>query len=279
MKFSVSLSVYEKDDATYFKEALQSIINQSLVPNQIVLVVDGFINKDLKSVIESFNHKCIKLNIEFDVIYLEKNRGHGEARKISIEKAKYDLVALMDADDLARYERFEKQINIFKNDAEVSLVGGQIMEINHKTKKKISIREVPSKDEEIKEYLKTRCPFNQMSVMFRKKDVLKAGNYIDFYHNEDYYLWVRMYLKGFSFYNLDEVLVDVRVNEEFYNRRGGLKYFLSEMRLQKIMYENSIISFSRFVCNVLVRFIVQVVLTDGIRGFVFQKLFRKKIDG
>jgi glycosyltransferase involved in cell wall biosynthesis len=277
MKFTTSLCVYNLDNSVYFKESLDSLINQSLPPSQIVLVVDGFINTDLEKVIADFRQTTRNLEIEFDVIYLKENVGHGEARKISIENAKYELIALMDADDISKVNRFEKQINAFKNDDELSIVGGQIMEISHDTKKEISIREVPTEDREIKEYLKTRCPFNQVSVMFKKADVLKAGNYVDFYHNEDYYLWVRMYLEGFKFYNLQEILVDVRINEEFYNRRGGWKYFLSEYRLQKIMYKNSIISLHRFLFNSFIRLVLQVLLTDSIRGFIFKKLFRKKV--
>ncbi len=277
MKFSISICVYDKDNPNYFKEALESTIFQSLVPNQIVLVVDGAINNELQEVIDSFKIQSNQLNVFFDVTYLKENVGHGEARKISIENAKYELIALMDADDLCRYERFFKQVEVFKNNKDVSIVGGQIMEISHDTKREISMREVPVENDDIKEYLKTRCPFNQVSVMFRKEDVLQAGNYVDFYHNEDYYLWVRMYLEGFNFYNIPEILVDVRINEEFYSRRGGWKYFLSEFRLQRIMYKNSIISFIRFVFNSSVRFVLQVVLTDTIRGFIFKKLFRKKV--
>lgn len=277
MKFSVSICVYDKDNPNYFKEALESTIFQSLVPNQIVLVVDGAINNELQEVIDSFKIQSRQLNVFFDVTYLKENVGHGEARKISIENAKYELIALMDADDLCRYERFFKQVEVFKNNKDVSIVGGQIMEISHDTKREISMREVPVENDDIKEYLKTRCPFNQVSVMFKKEDVLQAGNYVDFYHNEDYYLWVRMYLEGFNFYNIPEILVDVRINEEFYSRRGGWKYFLSEFRLQRIMYKNSIISFVRFVFNSSVRFVLQVVLTDTIRGFIFKKLFRKKV--
>jgi glycosyltransferase involved in cell wall biosynthesis len=276
MKFSVCICVYDKDNDLYFKEALESIANQSLLPNQIVLVVDGYINIDLQTVIDDFAETCNALGILFNVVYLKENKGHGEARRISIENAKHNLIALMDADDISRYNRFEQQINIFKNTDNLSIVGGQIMEVSHNIKKEISIREVPVEDKDIKLYLKTRCPFNQMSVMFKKDDVIKAGNYIDFYHNEDYYLWVRMYMNNCKFYNIPEILIDVRVNEEFYNRRGGWKYFLSEFRLQRIMYKNSIIGLGRFIFNSSVRFILQVVLTDTIRGFIFKKLFRKR---
>jgi glycosyltransferase involved in cell wall biosynthesis len=278
MQLSVSICVYKNDNFLHFKEALESIVKQSLQPNQIVLVVDGKIDNKLQNVIDIFIERTKQLSIIFDVIYLEKNVGHGEARKISIENAKNELVALMDADDISHYNRFKKQVSMFEKNQRVSIVGGQILEIAHNTKKPIGKREVPLYDKEIKEYLKKRCPFNQVTVMFKKEDVLKAGNYIDFYHNEDYYLWIRMYMEGFEFCNLEDILVDVRVNETFYNRRGGFKYFLSEFKIQRIMYKNGIISFLRFIFNSSIRFVLQVLLTDYLRGLLFKKLARKGVE-
>ncbi len=277
MKFSVCICVYDKDNAQYFKEALESIFDQKLVPNEIVLVVDGPMNQELKNIIHQFKEQTLLLDIGFKVVYLPINKGHGEARRISIEHAQYEIIALADADDLNDYNRFFKQMEIFKRNPSVSVVGSQIMEIEHDTKVPISKKEVPVEDKEIKKYLKTRCPFNQMSVMFKKADVLTAGNYIGFYHNEDYYLWIRMYLNGCTFYNHPDTLVLARVNQEFYNRRGGFKYFSSEYKIQKIMLKHSIISFLRFSFNVMVRFVIQVLLSDSLRGFIFKILFRKGV--
>jgi len=277
MKFSVCICVYDKDNAQYFKEALESILNQKLVPNEIVLVADGPINQELKNIINQFKEQTLLLDIDFKVIYLPINKGHGEARRVGIEQAKYEIVALADADDLNDYNRFFKQIEIFKSIPLISVVGAQIMEIEHDTKIPISKKEVPIKDKEIKKYLKTRCPFNQMSVMFKRADVLSSGNYIDFYHNEDYYLWIRMYLNGCIFYNHPDILVLARMNPEFYNRRGGFKYFLSEYKIQKIMLKHSIISLPIFGFNVVVRFVIQILLPESLRGFIFKKLFRKEV--
>ena len=114
MNFSVCICVYDKDNHKYLKEALESIYNQSVKPNQIVLVLDGPINQELETVINDYN-LLISDEIDFDIIRLNKNKGHGEARKISIENAKHGLIALMDADDISRFNRFEKQIDIFQN--------------------------------------------------------------------------------------------------------------------------------------------------------------------
>ncbi len=278
MKFSVSVCVYDKDNPLYFKEALESIINQKLIPNQIVITVDGPINKQLENVISEFEDTCISLDIELNVVRLEENKGHGEARRIGIENSKYELVAVADADDLNDCERFSKQIEFFSNTPDASVVGGQMLEIEHDTKKLVSEKNVPLSNEDINEYIKSRCPMNQATVMFKKSEVLKAGGYIDFFHNEDYYLWIRMYLNNAKFYNMDSVLVYVRVNKDYFNRRGGFKYFASEYKIQKIMLKNGIISLFRFCFNVIIRFIIQVVLTDSLRGFIFKKLFREKVE-
>lgn len=277
MNFSVSLCVYDKDDSLYFKEALESIVTQKLLPTQVVITVDGPINKPLENEIKKFGDVCSSLSIAFTTVCLEKNRGHGEARRVGIEHCSYELVAIADADDLNDYERFYRQVEFFESTPDASVVGGQMMEIEHDTKKSISQKSVPLSSEELDVYLKRRCPMNQATVMFKKSQVLKAGGYIDFFHNEDYYLWIRMYLNGAKFYNLDTILVYVRVGRDYFGRRGGWNYFMSEYKIQKIMFEHRIIGLFQFIFNISVRFVIQLLLTDALREFIFKKLLRKKV--
>jgi glycosyltransferase involved in cell wall biosynthesis len=273
MDFSVSICVYGKDNAEHFRTAMDSIINQTVSPNEIVLVVDGPILDSIQKVIQDIQRKCEYL----EVVYLENNVGHGEARRTGIEKCTNNLIAIMDADDICVPDRFERQLLYFVQDAELSVVGGNIAEFVDDIENVVGIRCVPKNDSDIKQYLKRRCPFNQMTVMFKKEDVIEAGGYIDWYCNEDYYLWIRMMQKSFKFGNVDEILCYVRVGSDMYQRRGGWKYFSSEARLQKYMLENKIIGTGRYVINVIIRFIVQVAMPNSVRGFVFRKLARNKI--
>ena len=271
--FSVSMSVYDKDDPECFREAFLSVVNQTLVPSEIVLVIDGPISIKTKDIISEFKSNYLYLK----VIDLEYNLGHGNSRRVGLNECVNDIVALMDSDDYSVPNRFELQYEFLLNHPETSIVGGQIEEFIDNKEYIVSKRVVPTEDKQIVKYLKIRCPFNQMTVMFRKSDVISAGGYLDFYHNEDYYLWIRMYLKNFKFCNLPEVLVKARVNRDFYKRRGGVKYFLSEYKIQKFMYTNNIISTYRFLKNITIRFILQIVLSNGLRGFVFKNLARKKV--
>ena len=272
LKFSVSMCVYGKDNPQWFESAVDSILNQTCMPDEVVLVVDGPVPDDLDNVIKKYEQKEI-----FNVIRLEINRGHGEARRIGLENCKNNLVALMDADDISLGDRFEKQIAMFGKDDELAIVGGNITEFIGEPKNVAAKRIVPCGDVEIKEYLKKRCPMNQMTVMFKKDCVQAAGGYIDWYCDEDYYLWIRMSLAGMKFANLPDMLVNVRVGADMYQRRGGRRYFVSEAKLQKLMLDERIIGVGTYLVNILKRFIVQVLLPNKIRGWVFKKFARKTV--
>lgn len=271
-QFSVALAIYEKDDPTCFCDAMDSILHQTAEPSEIVIVVDGPIPPVLNEALASYEGlPAVR------AIRLPENRGHGEARRVGLAACTNDLVALMDADDISAPDRFEKQLAFMEAHPEVSIVGGQIAEFIGTPNNTVGLREVYLTDEEIKKDLKSRCPLNQVTVLFRRADVEKAGGYLDFFCEEDYYLWVRMHLRGMRFANLPDILVHVRVGEDMYRRRGGLRYFRSEARLQKIMHREGIISFPRYMVNVAKRLVVQVLLPNSLRSFVFKHFARKSV--
>lgn len=273
-KFSVSMCVYGGDNPVFFDDAVGSIVDQTVKPSEIVLTVDGPIPEKIQQVIRKYQEQLDTTTIVFKVVYLEKNMGHGEARRICFENCSHELIALMDADDLSVPERFEKQLTYFENDPELSIVGGNIQEFVGVPENCVGKRIVPEKDADIKTYMKKRCPMNQVTVMFRKKDVAEVGGYVDWYCDEDYYLWVRMALGEKKFANVVDNLVNVRVGKEMYQRRGGWKYFKSEAKLQSFMLKKGVISLPRYLINVSERLILQVLMPNKVRGFLFQKLAR-----
>ena len=272
IKFSVSMCVYGGDNTEWFKTAVESVLNQTVKASEIVLVVDGPVPQTLDEIICEYEKNDV-----FNVIRFAENQGHGNARRAGLKAASNELVALMDADDICVPERFEKQLKIFGNDPDVDIVGGNISEFIGTPENIVAKREVPSSDMDIKEYMKKRCPMNQMTVMFKKSSVEKVGGYLDWYCDEDYYLWIRMAIANMTFANMADTLVYVRVGEQMYQRRGGRKYFKSEAKLQKYMREHGIIGFGTYTVNVTKRFIVQILLPNKIRGWVFKKFARKKV--
>ena len=272
MKFSVVTSVYRNDKPEFVRRALESITScQTLKPNEVVIVVDGPVSDALSSLISNYEHSNSDL---FRVIWLSENKGLGNALRIGVEAAKYEIIARMDSDDISVPDRFEKQIAYMELHPDCDLLGGQISEFVGEESNIVGRRIVPCKNDAILEWMKGRCPFNHMTVVAQRASVLAVGNYMDWHFNEDYYLWIRMAQAGCMFANIPDILVNVRVGKDMYARRGGWKYFKSEKGLQDYMLKHGMIKFPRWMYNVAGRFVVQVGMPNWVRGFVFKKLFR-----
>lgn len=270
--FSVAISVYKSDDPKFFDRALFSITEmQTIKPDEIVLVVDGPVCEELNRVIEKYE----RLYSIFHIIRLEKNGGLGNALKIAVESSKYDLIARMDSDDVSLPTRFEQQLRYFEEHPEVDIVGGDITEFIGDESNIVGERVVPKSNEEIREYMRRRCAFNHMSVMYKRNAVQGAGGYQDWFCNEDYYLWIRMWLNHAVFANTGSILVNVRVGKEMYQRRGGWKYFKSEAKLQSFMLKKGVIRVPRYLVNVSERLILQVLMPNKVRGWVFRTFARQ----
>lgn len=270
-KYSVLMSIYYKEKPEYLSLAIDSMINQTIPPDEIVLVEDGPLTDELYVVIDEYIEKYTDL---IHIVVNETNLGLGIALNNGLKHCKNELIARMDTDDVSLPKRCEEQLSIFKTNSHMDIVGGDITEFIDDEDNIVGRRSVPQCDKEIKEYMKYRCALNHVSVMFKKQTVLAVGGYKDWFWNEDYYLWIRMLENGCMFANTGTVLVNVRTGSDMYSRRGGRKYFESEKKLQDYMLEKGIINNSTYFLNVLKRWIVQVLLPNSVRGWVFRKFAR-----
>ena len=272
-KFSVCTSIYKNDKPEFVRLALDSmLVNQSVKPNEIVLVQDGPVPYDLSRLLLEYKDKYGDI---LNVIKLEKNGGLGNALKLGVENAKYDICARMDSDDICLPDRFEKQLSYLEAHPECDIVGGQMTEFIDTPENIVGRRVVPLDNKEIYDYMKSRCALNHVTVMFRKASVVKVGNYQDWFWNEDYYLWVRMMMAGCKFANIPDVAVNVRSGADQYARRGGKKYFDSEIGIKKLMLEKGMITRKEYIVNYIQRFIIQLMLPNSVRGWVFRTFARK----
>lgn len=270
---SVLTNVYIKDRPEYITEAVESVINQTLAPKQVVMVVDGPVTEEIDKVL---NELEAKYDI-FEVHRLAENVKRGKALAYGTQFCKYDYIAIMDSDDIALPDRFEKIMNEFEKDPTLSIVGGYIQEFFNTMDNPASIREVPEKHEDIVKFLKSRCPFCQVTVIIKKEDLLKAGGYQNSYNTEDYHLWVRMCIAGAKFYNIPKVLSYVRIDYDTFERRGGYKYFKSIKEIFKIMRKNKLIGFFKYRYELLKRFVGHVLTPKKLKNFLYMRLLRRKI--
>ena len=270
-KYSVLMSVYYKENPQHLKRSIDSMLNQTAKPDEFIIVKDGPLTDELDNIISSYAKDYSKL---FTIVNLKENKGLGIALREGVCIARNELIARMDSDDISLPTRCEKQLEIFNKNKDLTVVGTNMTEFINEETNIISKRIVPEKDEEIKKYLKKRCPLNHVTVMFKKTKIINAGNYIEWHYNEDYYLWVRLYLNGEQFYNIQEDLVNVRVGKEMFKRRGGIKYFISEKKVQDFMLKNRVISIATYIDNVIKRFILQVLMPNNLRSIIFKKFAR-----
>jgi glycosyltransferase involved in cell wall biosynthesis len=268
--FSVVLPTYSGDVPSELCQSIESLANQTILPDELFIIKDGPLTDDLESTIEE-KSKAFPTTIRTHQI--EKNRGLGHALQVGIKNCTYNIVARMDADDISVPSRFEQQITFLDKNPEVDVIGGYIEEFDPVTSSIIARREVPTSHEEIKRLAKFRSPINHGTVMLNKEMVLSAGNYRDVDRMEDYDLWVRMLLNGARFANLPEVLVKVRAGKKMYERRGGWEYAREEIRTQVEFYRRGFISPPIFVFNVITRTPLRLV-PNRIRGVIYKTFAR-----
>lgn len=270
MQFSVAMNVYGGDDAEHFRASLKSVLEQTCPPSEVVLVVDGPVDGDIAAAVAD----CER-NGQCRVLRLDTNEGLGVARRVATEHCKYAYIAMMDADDIAEKDRFAKQIAYLEQHPETDVLGGQIEEFENSTNEVTGRRIVPEQNADIYRYLSRRCPFNHMTVMLKKSMLEKAGGYLPWHLDEDTYLWARMAIQHAVFHNLPDSLVRVRVDSATYERRGGWKYFMSLAKMQQFLWKNQLVATPRFLMNITERFILQVMLPNKLRGYIFRKFARR----
>lgn len=269
IKFSVLMSVYAKENPKYLEEALNSVFNQTLKPSEVVLVEDGSLTQELESIIIAFEKKYKELR----VIRFKKNRGLGPALNDGLKECKYDYIARMDTDDICRKDRFEKQINYLIKHPKIDVLGSNIYEFKESIKEDMRIKKMPT-GEKIKSYIKKRNPLNHMTVCFKKKSVIDCGSYKSMLYLEDYYLWVRMFVKGKVIENINDELVYARVGNGFEKRRGNKKQIEGWKKLQKFMLQEKVITRLQFLFNML-RMYLMVFCPNFLRILAYKYILRK----
>lgn len=268
-KFSVLMSVYHREKSEFLDTAIESIFRQTTLPDEVVLVKDGPLTAKLDAVICKYTTKYPM----FKIVSIPQNVGLGEALNQGLKHCSYELIARMDSDDICFENRFTKQLMIFDQYPNIDIVGSVVAEFIETPNIITAIRKLPQRHPDIIEFAKTRCPLNHPSVMFRRQSILNVAGYQHFYLFEDYYLWMRMIKAGCVFYNIQEPLLYFRANPEMIKRRGGFKYAISEVRLQKKFYRMKLITFPCFVKNIVIRFTVRII-PNVMRSWIYTNFLR-----
>ncbi|OFE43091.1 glycosyltransferase [Acinetobacter towneri] len=272
--FSVLLSLYHKENFLALDQCFQSIWkDQTIQPDEIILVLDGPIGEELSQCVQKWQRIIGK---SLRVIPLSQNVGLGKALNKGLEHCSNEWVLRMDTDDICKADRFEKQIQFIKENPDIVLFGGQILEFDQTPNDSTVIKSVPSTHVDIKKFAQKRCPFNHMTVAYKKSIILALGGYRHHLFMEDYNLWLRVIGAGYTVANLPDVILYARVGNGMHKRRKGFKYIKSEKQLLDLKKQLKIQS--PFYANIY--FIVRSafrLMPANLLGKLYNTFLRKKV--
>lgn len=270
--FSVLMSVYKNDNPEHLRIALNSIYHeQTLKPEQVVIVADGELTAVQLSIITSFGDSITNERVTF--LELPQNMGLAVALNEGLKHCHHEIVARMDADDIALPTRFEKQINYLLSNPDVDVCGTLIDEIDTDTAEYISTRRVPLTQVDIKAFARKRSVVSHPSVIFKKSKVLSVGGYPLFRKSQDFALWSLLLVNNAVFANIDEVLLKMRTGTDLMTRRG-VSYLKYEYQVMLFQYRIGFITFAEFVKYATVRTVFRI-LPAGVKKILYAVVRRQ----
>jgi glycosyltransferase involved in cell wall biosynthesis len=272
MNFSVLMPIYIKENPVFFALSLDSIlVNQTIKPTEVLIVEDGPLTPELDTIIQTYTARFPQ---QLKIYKLSENKGMGFAMNYGLKRCNYEWVFRMDSDDIAVADRFEKQIKIIETN-QYDMIGSSIQEFKEKVGDLTQFRTVPESHSEIIKFMKFRCPFNHMTVAFKKSKALEAGGYWNNRHFEDYNLWYELMRVNSRFYNIQEPLVYARIGNNMLSRRRGYEYYKYELDLLQKFRRNNFINPLQYVIIKLVKFISRLVPIN-ILTWLYTKFLRKE---
>lgn len=269
--YSVLMAVYIKDNPEWLSIALDSMYNQTLKPKEIVLVKDGTLTQELEAVIEE---KVINYDGLLKCCQLQNNSGLGVALRYGVQMCSYEWIIRMDSDDYSVPDRCEKQFRTQEQN-QADMVGCDINEFVGSPDNVIAKRIFPESHEDIVRFGRRRTPFAHPGILMRRDDVLRAGNYRKANLHEDYDLFVRMLMIGCRGYTVKEPLVCMRVSEDFYARRGGLKYLNELLHFNVYLYKIGWMQKSDFMIRSIAN-TFSCLMPNFARDLIYKKVLRKE---
>ena len=227
--FSILMSVYRNDDPTFLGVAFDSIIKQSLLPNQIVLVIDGPVPPEVDKEVKELEVSCEAMDIQFSCVRLETNVGLGLALNAGQNICTQDYIVRMDSDDFSRPNRLESLRKHILANPSIDVWGARIEEFHSEFGDLKRFRSMPEHHSALERVKWLRNPINHVTACLKKDALQDAGGYEDVLFFEDYFLWLKLFKKDYKFANIPETHVNVRV-DGLIGRRHGTEYLMHELR-------------------------------------------------
>ncbi len=221
MSISVLMSVYKSEKEAYLNKALQSVWDdQTLKPDEIVLIEDGYLGDTLYGVIASWKEK---LGDKLIILQNKNNVGLTKSLNRGLKFVKGTYIARMDSDDISMPQRFEKQAKFLDDNKDIAVVGGYLQEFNSSCSN-LNVRKYPLTPEKVIRYIHKASPLAHPTVMMRREIFENGVTYDERYRtSQDIALWFEVLSKGYRIANLNVVTLKFRRDNGIYKRRSREK--------------------------------------------------------
>lgn len=272
-KYSFLMSIYHKETIENFMMSFDSMVKQTLPPDEIVLIYDGNVNSAIIKYVDNF----IKRNKRIKILILKNktNMGLGYSLDKGIKMARNEFIARMDSDDISLKNRIKKQSKLFLDNPDLVLSGGQVAEFSDDPKEIKSYRIVPTNEKKIRKFLIYRSPFNHPTVIFRKSIVTKLGGYGKYKFKQDYELFSKIISSNYAVSNHKDVVLLFRSNINNFKRRKSSKYVFAYIQIAIRNFKRKLIKFHELLLIILMQFIL-LITPMFIFVYVNKKILRKK---
>lgn len=271
MSVSVLISVYKSERPEFLQRALQSVWDdQTLKPDEIVLIEDGPLTQDLLNVLGDWKNR---LGDKLQLIINKQNLGLTKSLNKGLKVCRGIYIARMDSDDISMPHRFEAQCNYLDTHPDISVVGGSLQEFNADCDN-LGIRHYPISNVEARKYIRKASPLAHPTVMMRR-EMFDNGLMYDerFRTSQDIALWFDVLASGRKIANLNEVTIKFRRDGDVFKRRSRdkakneLKIYLHGIkRLYGSFNPYYIFPIARFIFRMMPVGVVKAIYGSQIRS-------------
>jgi glycosyltransferase involved in cell wall biosynthesis len=200
----VSVLLPVRDAARTLEESLLSLRAQTLREHEVVAVDDGSTDGSL-ALLRAFAREDPRLRV-----VASEARGLVAALNAGLQESRAPLIARMDADDIAREDRLERQVRRLEEDPKVQVLGCRVSvdgAANAGMKAYVLWSNALLHHDQILEDLFVESPLVHPSVMMERRVLETLHGWRAFDGPEDYDLWFRAHAAGFRFGKVDEPLL------------------------------------------------------------------------
>lgn len=269
--YSVTMSVYRKEKPQFLRQSINSILSQTHMTDDFIIVCDGNLTKELDDILDEATQKYPDI---IKVVRLQEHVGTAKAANIAIDMCKNEYIGKMDSDDISLPTRFEEQLRRMKKHPKLDIIGSYLEEFDSDTESAEAVRKVPLSSDAILRFSKRRNPFNNPTLLLKKSAALSAGGYSeDLGRCEDYDFVIKMLANGAVAGNIPKVLLRYRVTKDNYERRRNLANTKGFIKVRWRIYRSGYSSLMDFIVPCMAQLVLFALPTSA-TSLIYKKVIR-----